>query len=609
MRNFHPLGLTRSPAVRASGLIVPPMNTQHSLQQHPAKGGARSSTAPERAERKAAPGAGVLEKAMNLLNIVSKNRAPMTFTELLRQASLPKASLHRTLATLTREGLLRHDPFNKTFKLGFRLLELAHEVWSDFDLRLAAQDELTRLRDQQEECILLATLDQDQVVVVACEEAGRQATMSASTGTLLSLPGSALGHAIAAHLDPVRQRRLLDEGAARANAADPARWKLEMQARWNLSSARGYAMVRDDIAPNCLSLAVPVFDIEGRPVGAIGLTGAAERLDEPRAHALSSELIGAARRIAHNAGGQAMSIRPQSPPVPNGEKVQWECVVPARSLLGEGPTWSTRDSALYWVDILTPSVHCHRGPGLNTSTPLGSMVSVAVPKTSGGLLVATPSGLMGWPTPEEPLEWFSHPDSERANNRYNDGKCDRRGRLWVGSMDMGATANRGSLFKVEADGQFTRMESGLTVANGLGWSPDNRLMYFTDSFRRTIYQYEFDLDAGTLSNRRPLIVLGPEEGSPDGLTVDQDGCLWVALWDAWSVVRFNPQGREVMRVRLPVPRPTSCCFGGSRLDTLYVTSASVRLSAQSLQAAPLSGSLFALQIPGVKGLPETLFAG
>jgi sugar lactone lactonase YvrE/DNA-binding IclR family transcriptional regulator len=585
------------------------MNTQHSLQQHPAKGGARSSTAPERAERKAAPGAGVLEKAMNLLNIVSKNRAPMTFTELFRQASLPKASLHRTLATLTREGLLRHDPFNKTFKLGFRLLELAHEVWSDFDLRLAAQDELTRLRDQQEECILLATLDQDQVVVVACEEAGRQATMSASTGTLLSLPGSALGHAIAAHLDPVRQRRLLDEGAARANAADPARWKLEMQARWNLSSARGYAMVRDDIAPNCLSLAVPVFDIEGRPVGAIGLTGAAERLDEPRAHALSSELIGAARRIAHNAGGQAMSIRPQSPPVPNGEKVQWECVVPARSLLGEGPTWSTRDSALYWVDILTPSVHCHRGPGLNTSTPLGSMVSVAVPKTSGGLLVATPSGLMGWPTPEEPLEWFSHPDSERANNRYNDGKCDRRGRLWVGSMDMGATANRGSLFKVEADGQFTRMESGLTVANGLGWSPDNRLMYFTDSFRRTIYQYEFDLDAGTLSNRRPLIVLGPEEGSPDGLTVDQDGCLWVALWDAWSVVRFNPQGREVMRVRLPVPRPTSCCFGGSRLDTLYVTSASVRLSAQSLQAAPLSGSLFALQIPGVKGLPETLFAG
>jgi sugar lactone lactonase YvrE/DNA-binding IclR family transcriptional regulator len=510
---------------------------------------------------------------------------------------------------LTREGLLRHDPFNKTFKLGFRLLELAHEVWSDFDLRLAAQDELTRLRDRQEETALLATLDQDQVVVVACEEAGRQAAMSASTGTLLSLQDSALGHAIAAHLDPVRQRRLLEEGAARSGAADIAQWKLDMQSRWNLTSARGYALVGNDIAADCLSVAVPVFDIEGRPVGAIGLTGAADRLDEARAHALSSELIGAARRIAHNAGGQAMSIAPQSPPKRSDDKVQWECVVPARSLLGEGPLWSTRDAALYWVDILTPALHCHRGPGLDSTTPLGTMVSVAVPKSSGGLLLATPGGLMGWQGPGEPLNWFSHPDAQRANNRYNDGKCDRRGRLWVGSMDMGATANRGSLFKVEADGQFARMESGVTVANGIGWSPDNRHMYFTDSFRRTIYQYEFDLDAGTLSHRRPLIVLGPEEGTPDGLTVDQDGCLWVALWDAWSVVRFSPQGQEVMRVRLPVPRPTSCCFGGPQLDTLYVTSASVRLSAESLKAAPLSGSLFALHIAGVRGLPETVFAG
>jgi sugar lactone lactonase YvrE/DNA-binding IclR family transcriptional regulator len=581
--------------------------------QDPIEPGVAHGPPPARAQAAAAqpsvPGVGVLEKAMNLLNIVSKHRAPMTFTQLLRQAGLPKASLHRTLATLTREGLLRHDPFNKTFKLGFRLLELAHEVWSDFDLRLAAQDELTRLRDRQEETALLATLDQDQVVVVACEEAGRQAAMSASTGTLLSLQDSALGHAIAAHLDPVRQRRLLEEGAARSGAADTAQWKLDMQSRWNLTSARGYALVGNDIAADCLSVAVPVFDIEGRPVGAIGLTGAADRLDEARAHALSSELIGAARRIAHNAGGQAMSIAPQSPPKRSDDKVQWECVVPARSLLGEGPLWSTRDAALYWVDILTPALHCHRGPGLDSTTPLGTMVSVAVPKSSGGLLLATPGGLMGWQGPGEPLNWFSHPDAQRANNRYNDGKCDRRGRLWVGSMDMGATANRGSLFKVEADGQFARMESGVTVANGIGWSPDNRHMYFTDSFRRTIYQYEFDLDAGTLSHRRPLIVLGPEEGTPDGLTVDQDGCLWVALWDAWSVVRFSPQGQEVMRVRLPVPRPTSCCFGGPQLDTLYVTSASVRLSAESLKAAPLSGSLFALHIAGVRGLPETVFAG
>ena len=289
--------------------------------------------------------------------------------------------------------------------------------------------------------------------------------------------------------------------------------------------------------------------------------------------------------------------------------MQWELALQTRSLLGEGPLWSTRDAALYWVDILAPALHCHRDGQRNEATPLGTMVSVAMPKTSGGLLLATPSGLMNWRGPEQPMEWLAHPDAERPNNRYNDGKCDRRGRLWIGSMDMGAAANRGSLFRVDADGHAERMESGLTVANGMGWSPDNRSMYFTDSFRRTIYQYDFDLDDGRVQNRRPLVVLGPEEGTPDGLTVDQDGCLWVALWDAWSVVRYSPQGHELMRVRLPVPRPTSCCFGGTGLDTLYVTSASVRLSADTLAAAPLSGSLFALRIPGVRGLPETQFAG
>ena len=128
-------------------------------------------------------------------------------------------------------------------------------------------------------------------------------------------------------------------------------------------------------------------------------------------------------------------------------------------------------------------------------------------------------------------------------------------------------------------------------------------------FRRTVYRYEFDLRSGEIANRRALVVLGPGEGTPDGLTVDDQGCLWMAVWDAWCLVRFSPEGQEMQRVRLPVPRPTSCCFGGSNLDTLFVTSASVRLSQQTLDAAPLSGSVFALQFAGVRGLPETMFAG
>lgn len=549
----------------------------------------------------APPGLGVLEKAMGLLNIVSARRGPMSFTELLRASGLPKATLHRTLNTLVREGLLRHDSYNKTFLLGFRLLELAHEVWSDFDLRVAAQDELVRLRDAVGESVQLAVLAGRHVTVVACEDAGRELRTPSRVGQRLDVHTSAAGQAIAAYLGPAQQDALLD-------GLDPA-LATACRRALDLTRARGYAL--DDGTPDepGVSVAAPVFDVEGRPVGAVSLSAPAARLDARRAHSLSAQLIGAARRITHSAGGQPMSIstglRPET-----ASPFEARAVGPARALLGEGPMWSTRDQALIWVDILTPAVHRHDpASGTHTQMPLGTMVSMAVPKVSGGLLLATPGGLMAFEPESGALQLVAHPEAGRSGQRYNDGKCDRMGRLWIGSMDMGAAPNRGALYRVDPDGTAQRMDSGFTVPNGLGFSPDNTRLYFTDTFRKTVYEYDFDLAAGTLANRRPLIVFDAEDGKPDGLTVDSEGCLWVAVWDAWRLSRFSPRGEELMRIRLPVPRPTSCGFGGPMLQTLYVTSASVRLSGEALAAAPLSGALFALEIPGVRGLPETLFAG
>lgn len=549
----------------------------------------------------APPGLGVLEKAMGLLNIVSARRGPMTFTELLRASGLPKATLHRTLNTLVREGLLRHDSYNKTFLLGFRLLELAHEVWSDFDLRVAAQDELVRLRDAVGESVQLAVLAGRHVTVVACEDAGRELRTPSRVGQRLDVHTSAAGKAIAAYLGPAQQDALLD-GLDRA-AASACRRELD------LTRARGYALDEGTPAEPGVSVAAPVFDVEGRPVGAVSLSAPAARLDARHAHSLSAQLIGAARRITHSAGGQPMSISTRTRPEA-ASPIEARAVGPARALLGEGPMWSTRDQALFWVDILTPAVHRHDpASGIDTQTPLGTMVSMAVPQVSGGLLLATPGGLMAFRPEDGSLQLVAHPEAGRSGQRYNDGKCDRLGRLWIGSMDMGAAPNRGALYRVDPDGSAQRMDSGFTVPNGLGFSPDNTRLYFTDTFRKTVYEYDFDLAAGTIAQRRPLIVFDAEDGKPDGLTVDSEGCLWVAVWDAWRVSRFSPQGEELMRIRLPVPRPTSCGFGGPTLQTLYVTSASVRLSGEALAAAPLSGALFALEIPGVRGLPETLFAG
>ncbi|MEO7243257.1 MAG: SMP-30/gluconolactonase/LRE family protein [Variovorax sp.] len=557
----------------------------------------------------ASAGLGVLEKAMGLLDIVSKAPTALTFTELLRASQLPKATLHRILATLTREGLLRYAAESKTYPLGFRLLELAHEVWSDFDLRVAAEDELQRLHGVTGAPVHLAVLDRDQMVVIASYGIGRDARNQARVGARWPVHATAVGKIVLSYLDAPRQAELLKKLMLGACTEATLTTTALLQSDLDLCRARSYALEWDEYEVGRMAVAAPILDIEGRAIGALAIGGDSTRMEQAQAHALSAAAIGAARAIAHNAGGQVMTIEPRAQPGAS-DNFDVRCVAQTGSLLGEGPTWSPRDGALYWVDILTPSIHRY---DVNTHTDqefkLGSMVSVALPKATGGLLIATPSGLMTLDPESKSQRFVCHPEGDRPGNRYNDGKCDRLGRLWIGTLDMGAAANRGSLFRVDADGSWKKMDAGFTVANGLGWSPDNRHMYFTDSARRTIYRYDFDLMAGSIANRAPFIVLDSADGTPDGLTVDEEGCLWVAVWDAWRISRYSPEGRELLRIRIPVPRPTSCCFGGPNLDALYITSASLRLNAQALAAAPMSGGLFVVRNPGVRGLPETIFAG
>ena len=207
------------------------------------------------------------------------------------------------------------------------------------------------------------------------------------------------------------------------------------------------------------------------------------------------------------------------------------------------------------------------------------------------------SPLTGTRVPIAPIE------ADVSGNRPNDGKCDRQGRFWFGTMDDSETGFAGSLYKVGAGGALTRMLSGIGVSNGLDWSPDGTIFYYTDSLRRTIWQFPFDTAEGALGERAPFVTLDPHEGAPDGLTVDEDGYVWSAHWDGWRIVRYNPDGVIDRVFELPVPRPTSVCFGGPDLSILYVTSARIGLSPAALERAPLSGGLFSLR-PGVRGLPS-----
>jgi sugar lactone lactonase YvrE len=285
------------------------------------------------------------------------------------------------------------------------------------------------------------------------------------------------------------------------------------------------------------------------------------------------------------------------------------CVLPARALLGEGPLWDTAEGALYWVDIKARRIHrLDPRTGQDVSWPTPEPVGSLAVRAAGGLVVALRSGFHFMDPATGLVTPVARPEPERAGNRFNDGKPDRRGRFWAGSMDRRGLAPTGALYRLDVDLGCHRMVDGLVCSNSLCWSPDGRVMYHGDTGRRTVWAWDCDPDSGAIAGRRVFVRLGAGEGAPDGATVDADGFVWVAHWDGWRLTRYDPAGRVERTVPLPVQRPTCPAFGGPALDVLYVTSATTGLGPGDLQAQPWAGGILALA-PGVRGLAETRFGG
>jgi len=278
----------------------------------------------------------------------------------------------------------------------------------------------------------------------------------------------------------------------------------------------------------------------------------------------------------------------------------------ARARLGEGPVWNPRSHQLHWVDIYNHRVHCFDpATGSDRYVDVGETVGAIALTDGDRIMMALRHSLALLDFDTGAIEPVISVEADKPHNRFNDGKCDMKGRFWFGSMST--LDGQGNLYCYSTTNGLTQMETGLTISNGLGWSPDNHVFYLTDSPLQTIWAYDFDLEAGDLANRRPLVDLSNEVFFPDGLTVDAEGCLWVAMWDGWCVVRFDPSGQEMERVRLPGQRPTSCTFGGADLDQLYITSASVGLSESEIQASVPSGDVFVMNTQ-TRGLPTARFA-
>lgn len=298
--------------------------------------------------------------------------------------------------------------------------------------------------------------------------------------------------------------------------------------------------------------------------------------------------------------------------------IEVECVVEAGSWLGEGPLWSPRERCLYWTDV--PAYTVHRfcpATGERAAWKMPEMVASMALRARGGMILATTTGVDAWDPETERRERLVAPDAEWPENRSNDGKCDRRGRFWLGTMqnnlhpdgsDKAMTGSTGNLYRIDADLSCHRMDSGIGISNTFAWSPDDTLMYFADT-PVGIYAYDFDPDSGAIAKRRLFARTDdPSLGFGDGSTIDADGFLWNARWDGGCLIRWAPDGRIDRIVKLPCQRVTSAAFGGDDLGILYVTTARYLLSERELAEQPLAGGVFAFD-PGVRGLPEVPFAG
>ena len=268
--------------------------------------------------------------------------------------------------------------------------------------------------------------------------------------------------------------------------------------------------------------------------------------------------------------------------------------------LGEGPCWDHFTGSLYWVDIPAGRVHRIDSSGDHSFWNVGWPPGAVVPRAHGGLVVAAGVGFVTLDPDTGAVAPLASADPGNRNVRMNDGACDRAGRFYAGTMAYDESPGKGTLYRLEPDHSVTALIGGVGISNGIGWSPDDRLMYYIDSLEYRVDVFDYDLATGEMSQRRPFVSLGSGDVMPDGLAVDSEGSVWVAVWGGGVIQRYSADGRLTGVVRLPAAHVTSCAFGGPGLDQLYITTA----------AGPgrSAGALFTCAA-GVTGLPAYPYQG
>jgi sugar lactone lactonase YvrE len=285
-------------------------------------------------------------------------------------------------------------------------------------------------------------------------------------------------------------------------------------------------------------------------------------------------------------------------------EMQPDVVVEYSCLLGEGPVWDAKRKTICWIDILKGEIHEY-SPEQKTHRiiQVHQMIGSIAVCSNGNFLAALQNGFGFIDRTSGEVRMIADPEAHLPKNRFNEGKCDPEGRFFAGTMSLSEDPQAGNLYVLENNFSVAKKIEGVTISNGMAWSSDHKTFYYTDTPTFEIAAYDYDKSTGNINNKRIIIKIPKEDGCPDGMTIDNEGMLWIAHWDGWQITRWNPDtGEKLYHIPLPVSRVTSCAFGGNNLNNLYITSASTGLTADELQKQPLAGSLFVVRNSGFKGM-------
>ncbi|MCS7018474.1 MAG: SMP-30/gluconolactonase/LRE family protein [Cytophagales bacterium] len=290
---------------------------------------------------------------------------------------------------------------------------------------------------------------------------------------------------------------------------------------------------------------------------------------------------------------------------------QARVLLPAGALLGEGAYWHHQQQKLWWVDIEQGKLHIFNPANSSVQTyEMGRRIGTVVPDKAGNAIVALQDGIFRYELESHRFQLLAAPEKDKPGNRFNDGKCDPQGRLWAGTMAIDASGKSGALYCLEANGKISKKIDSVGISNGIVWTADGSKMYYIDTPTRQVRAYDYDPATGTIRFNRVAVHIPDGAGYPDGMAIDAQGMIWVALWEGSGIMRYDPStGKPLLKVITPGAwRVTSCTFGGKQLNELYITTASIGLNEAQKQQYPNSGHLFIIPLDSIRGVPLPVFA-